>query len=191
MPAETLADAPTDAGGTVDPMQTQNMQDNKTPLASQGRTATQTAHRLQAPRGPDTVMAGTVIAAALVTGIKSDMPGDIIATVTEPVYDSASHRNVLIPQGARLMGRYNSQVAYGQSRVQAVWERIIMPDTSSVVLDNLAAADPAVYAGLEDAVDWHWDRILKGAVLTTILGVGAELAAPQYQGGRDGPVEIG
>src|SRR3546814_12390324 len=88
------------------------------------------------------------------------------------------------------MGRYNSQVAYGQSRVQAVWERIIMPDTSSVVLDNLAAADPAGYAGLEDAVDWHWDRILKGAVLTTLLGVGAALAAPQNPGGREGPVVI-
>src|SRR3546814_17256425 len=110
MPAETLADAPTDAGGTVDPMQTQNMQDNKTAFASQGRTATQSAHRLQAPRGPDTVMAGTVIAAALVTGIKSDMPGEIIATLTEPVSDSPSTRNLLIPQGARLEGRYNNQV---------------------------------------------------------------------------------
>lgn len=135
-------------------------------------------------------MAGTVIAAALVTGIKSDLPGDISATVTEPVYDSATHRNVLIPQGARILGRYNSQVAYGQSRVQAVWERIIMPDTSSVVLDNLTATDPAGYTGLEDEVDWHWSRILAGAALTTLLGVGAELAAPQNQGGGDGRVVI-
>lgn len=181
---------PPDAGGAVDALQTQNMQDNKVAFAGQGRTATQSAHRMEAPRGPDTVMAGTVIAAALVTGIKSDVPGDIIATVTEPVYDSATRRNVLIPQGARLMGRYNSQVSYGQSRVQAVWERIIMPDTSSIVLDNLAAADPAGYAGLEDDVDWHWNRILAGAALTTLLGVGAELAAPQNQGTGDGRVII-
>lgn len=190
IPAQAFANASADTGGAVDAVQTQNMQDNKTAFASQGRTVTQSAHRLEAPRGPDTIMAGTVIAAALATGIKSDIPGDIIATVTEPVYDSATHRNVLIPQGARLMGRYNSQVAYGQSRVQAVWDRLIMPDTSSIVLDNLAAADPAGYAGLEDDVDWHWDRILAGAALTTLLGVGAELAAPQNQGGANGSVVI-
>jgi len=190
MPDGAMADAVAGAGGPVEPMQTQNMQDNKTAFASQGRTATQSAHRLEPPRGPDTVMAGTIIAAALVTGIKSDLPGDIIATVTEPVYDSATHRNVLIPQGSRLMGRYNSQVAYGQSRVQAIWDRIIMPDTSSIVLDNLTAADPAGYAGLEDEVDWHWDRILAGAALTTLLSVGVELAAPQNQGSGDGRVII-
>jgi type IV secretion system protein VirB10 len=187
LPGDAFTGLASDAGGAV---QTQNMQDNKAAFASQGRAATQSAHRLEAPRGPDTLMAGTVIAAALITGIKSDVPGDIIASVTEPVYDSASHRNVLIPQGARIMGRYNSQVSYGQSRVQAVWDRIIMPDTSSIVLDNLAAADPAGYAGLEDDVDWHWNRILAGAALTTLLGVGAELAAPQNQGTGDGRVVI-
>src|SRR3546814_16966691 len=92
------------------------MQDNKGAFAGQGRTATQSAHRMEAPRGPDTITAGTVISAALVTGIKSDMPGDIIATVTEPVYDSATRSNVLIPQGARLMGRHNSQVARSEER---------------------------------------------------------------------------
>lgn len=191
LPDAGLVSLPQSEGSPpVDTVQTQNMQDNKTAFAGQGRTATQSPYRLEAPRAPDTLMAGTVIAAALVTGIKSDLPGDISATVTEPVYDSATHRNVLIPQGARILGRYNSQVAYGQSRVQAVWERIIMPDTSSVVLDNLTATDPAGYTGLEDEVDWHWSRILAGAALTTLLGVGAELAAPQNQGGGDGRVVI-
>ena len=123
-------------------------------------------------------MAGTVIAGALVTGIKSDLPGDVIGTVTEPVYDSAAGKFLLIPQGAH-PGQYNSQVSYGQSRVQVVWNRIILPDTSSLKLDNLAGTDPAGYAGLEDGVDWHWDRVFAGAALTTLLGVGAELAAPQ------------
>jgi len=177
-------------GGAVDGVQTQNMQDNKIAFAGQGRTVTQSAHGLEAPRKRNTLMAGTVIAAALMTGIKSDLPGDIIATVTEPVYDSATHSNVLIPQGARLMGRYNSQVAYGQSLTQGVLDRIVMPDTSSVVLDNLAATDPAGYVGLEDDVDWHWTRILAGAALTTLLGVGAELAAPQNQGSGNGRVVI-
>lgn len=169
----------------VDAVQTQNMQGNKAAFASAGSAATQSVHGLQGPRAPDTLMAGTLIAAALVTGIKSDLPGDIIATVTEPVYDSATGQHVLIPQGSRLMGRYNSQVAYGQSRVQAVWDRIILPDTSSVTLDNLAATDPAGYAGLEDQVDWHWDRVLAGAALTTLLGVGAELAAPENRAEGD------
>ena len=130
------------------------------------------------PASPYQVMAGTVIAGALVTGIKSDLPGDVIATVTEPVYDSATGKFLLIPQVAH-PGKYNSQVSYGQSRVQVVWNRVILPDTSSLTLDNLVGTDPAGYAGLEDDVDWHWNRIVAGAVLTTLLGVGAELAAPE------------
>ncbi|WPC06187.1 TrbI/VirB10 family protein [Pseudomonas benzenivorans] len=133
---------------------------------------------LQMPESPYQVMAGTVIAAALVTGIKSDLPGDVIATVTEPVYDSATGQHVLIPQGSRLLGRYNSQVSYGQSRVQVVWQRVILPDTSSFQLDNLVGSDTAGYAGLEDGVDWHWDRLVAGAAMTSLLGIGAELAAP-------------
>lgn len=133
---------------------------------------------LQMPDSPYQVMAGTVIAAALVTGIKSDLPGDVIATVTEPVYDSATGQHILIPQGARLLGRYNSQVSYGQSRVQVVWHRVILPDTSSFQLDNLVGTDAAGYVGLEDGVDWHWDRIVAGAAMTSLLGIGAELAAP-------------
>ncbi|OUL96531.1 conjugal transfer protein TrbI [Paraburkholderia hospita] len=111
--------------------------------------------------------------------MKSDLPGDVIATVTEPVYDTAIGRFLLIPQGSRLAGKYNSQVSYGQSRVQAVWNRVILPDTSSFQLDNLVGSDPAGYAGLEDGVDYHWGRIVAGAVLTTLLSVGAELAAPE------------
>ena len=137
------------------------------------------------PASPYQVMAGTVIAAALVTGIKSDLPGDVIATVTEPVYDTATGKFLLIPQGSRILGKYNSQVSYGQSRVQMVWNRIILPDTSSLALDNLVGTDPAGYAGVEDEIDRHWSRILVGAALTTLLGVGAELAAPENrQGGN-------
>jgi type IV secretion system protein VirB10 len=140
---------------------------------------------LQMPESPYQVMAGTVIPAALVTGIKSDLPGDVIATVTEPVYDSASGQHVLIPQGARLLGRYNSQVSYGQSRVQVVWQRVILPDTSSFQLDKLVGTDAAGYAGLEDGVDWHWDRIVAGAAMTSLLGIGAELAAPSNRADGD------
>lgn len=124
-------------------------------------------------------MAGTVIPAALMTGINSDLPGQVIATVSEAVYDTATGRHLLIPQGSRLIGRYDSQVAFGQRRVLLVWTRLILPDTSSVALDRLPGIDPAGYTGLEDGVDWHWDRILAGAALSTLLGIGAELAAPE------------
>jgi len=162
-----------------DPTTAQNRQDQKQAFLQSASTPTQNSGHLTLPASPYQVMAGTVIAAALVTGIKSDLPGDIIATVTEPVYDTATGRFLLIPQGSRLLGHYNSQVSYGQSRVQVVWNRVILPDTSSLTLDNLIGTDPAGYAGLEDDVDWHWNRIFAGAALTTLLGVGAELAAPE------------
>lgn len=173
----------------------QNRQDQKEAFLAQGGVAdTRNSGALQLPASPYQVMAGTIISAALVTGIQSDLPGDVIATVTEPVYDTATGRYVLIPQGSRLLGKYNSQVSYGQSRVQVVWNRVILPDTSSIALDKLVGTDAAGRAGLEDGVDWHWDRILAGAALTTLLGVGAELAAPENRqdgnriviAGRDG-----
>lgn len=164
----------------IDPITRQNRQAQKEAFLNNAAfTETRNSADLQAPASPYQVMAGTVIPAALVTGINSDLPGDVIATVTEPVYDTATGRHVLIPQGSRILGRYNSQVSYGQTRVQVVWHRVILPDTSSFQLDNLAGTDPAGYAGLGDGVDWHWDRLFAGAALTTLLGVGAELAAPE------------
>lgn len=171
------------AAQPADPTAVQNRQDQKEAFLKGGSTETRNSGNLQMPTSPYQVMAGTVIAGALVTGIKSDLPGDVIATVTEPVYDTATGRFLLIPQGSRILGKYNSQVSYGQSRVQVVWNRIILPDTSSLKLDNLAGTDPAGYAGLEDGVDWHWDRVFAGAALTTLLGVGAELAAPENRNG--------
>ncbi|OAI58758.1 conjugal transfer protein TrbI [Ralstonia solanacearum] len=173
------------AAQPADPTAVQSRQDQKEAFQKAGTTETRNSGNLQMPTSPYQVMAGTVIAAALVTGIKSDLPGDVIGTVTEPVYDTATGRFLLIPQGSRIFGKYNSQVAYGQSRVQVVWNRVILPDTSSLTLDNLAGTDPAGYAGLEDGVDWHWDRIFAGAALTTLLGVGAELAAPENRQGGD------
>jgi len=186
-PASTAAHPP-------DPTAVQNRQEQKEAFLQAGTTETRNSGNLQLPASPYQVMAGTVIAGALVTGIKSDLPGDVIGTVTEPVYDTATGKHLLIPQGSRILGRYNSQVSYGQSRAQVVWNRIILPDTSSLTLDNLVGTNPAGYAGLEDGVDWHWDRVFAGAALTTLLGIGAELAAPENRqdgdriiiAGRDG-----
>lgn len=174
----------------VDPTAAQNRQEQKAAfVANAGETATRNPASLQMPVSPYQVMAGTVIPAALVTGINSDLPGQVIANVTEAVYDTATGRYLLIPQGSRLIGRYDSQVSFGQRRVLLVWTRLILPDTSSIALDRLPGIDPAGYAGLEDGVDWHWDRILAGAALSTLLGVGAELAAPD-RSGSDGKVII-
>jgi type IV secretion system protein TrbI len=163
-----------------DPTAVQNRQDQKDAfIAKAGDTSTRNPGGLQLPASPYQVMAGTIIPAALVTGINSDLPGQVIANVSEAVYDTATGRHLLIPQGSRLIGRYDSQVAFGQRRVLLVWTRLILPDTSSVALDRLPGIDPAGYAGLEDGVDWHWDRILAGAALSTLLGIGAELAAPE------------
>ncbi|MFK4754656.1 TrbI/VirB10 family protein [Oceanobacter antarcticus] len=178
--------------GETDPIALQNRQQQKEAFLSNAAfTETRNPGDLQAPESPYQVMAGTVIPAALVTGINSDLPGDVIATVTEPVYDTATGRHVLIPQGSRILGHYNSQVSYGQTRVQVVWHRVVLPDTSSFQLDNLAGTDPAGYAGLEDGVDWHWDRLFAGAALTTLLGVGAELAAPENRQDGDRVVIAG
>jgi type IV secretion system protein VirB10 len=124
---------------------------------------------------PWTLSAGTIIPASLVTGLNSDLPGMIVAQVTGNVRDSASGRAVLIPQGARLIGEYDSAVAFGQQRALVVWQRIVFPDGSSVDLDNMPATDSAGYAGLEDKVDFHEWRLLKGIALSSLLGIGSEL----------------
>ena len=177
----------------TDPTAVQNRQDQKQAfIANGGPTndgATRNPASLQLPTSPYQVMAGTLIPAALVTGINADLPGQVIANVTEAVYDTATGRFLLIPQGSRLIGRYDSQVSFGQRRVLLVWTRLILPDTSSIALDRLPGLDPVGYAGLEDGVDWHWDRLLAGAAMSTLLGVGVELAAPD-RGNNDGKIII-
>ncbi len=137
-PASALSGFDPTAAQPPDPTAAQNRQDQKEAFLKAGSTETRNSGNLKMPASPYQVMAGTVIAGALVTGIKSDLPGDVIATVTEPIYDTATGRFMLIPQGSRILGRYNSQVSYGQSRVQVVWNRIILPDTSSLTVMTLA-----------------------------------------------------
>ena len=130
--------------------------------------------RLEKPVSPYVVQAGTVIPAALITGIRSDLPGQIIAQVTQDVYDSPTGHYLLIPQGAKLIGQYDSSVTFGQNRVLLVWTRLIMPDGESIVLDRLPGADTQGYAGLYDQVNNHWGMLFEGAILSTVLSVGAE-----------------
>ncbi|ABQ33727.1 MAG: TrbI/VirB10 family protein [Bradyrhizobium sp.] len=157
---------------------TQNGQDRKQLFVNAPIDRRTTApDRLLRPASPYVVQAGTIIPAALMTGIRSDLPGQITAQVTEAVYDTPSGRAKLIPQGARLIGIYDSQVAFGQSRVLLVWTRLIMPDGRSIVLERQQGTDAGGYSGLEDDVDNHWAELFKAALLSTTLGVGAELGS--------------
>ncbi len=166
-----LADAP-----PIDPNAIQNMQDRKLAFVNApADRRTVSSDRLAQPASRYVLQAGAVIAAALVTGIRSDLPGQITAQVTENVYDSPTGRYLLIPQGAKLIGVYDSQIAFGQSRVLLVWNRLILPDGRSIVLERQPGADAGGYSGLEDEVDHHWLRLAGAAALSTILGVGTQL----------------
>ena len=117
--------------------------------------------RLTPPASPYILQAGAVIPAALITGIRSDLPGQITAQVTENVYDSPTGSLLLIPQGTRIIGQYDDGVTFGQRRVLLVWNRLILPDGRSIVLERLPGADAGGYAGLEDGVDYHWWDLMK------------------------------
>jgi type IV secretion system protein VirB10 len=132
--------------------------------------------RVAAPASPYILQAGAVIAAALITGIHSDLPGQITAQVTENIYDSPTGRILLVPQGTRVVGQYNNSVQFGQSRVLLVWNRLIFPNGRSIVLERQPGADAEGYAGLQDGVDYHWWELAKAAGLSTLLSIGAELA---------------
>jgi type IV secretion system protein VirB10 len=133
-------------------------------------------HPLRPAPSPWTLTAGTIIPSSLITGLNSDLPGTVLAQVTEPVRDSATGRTVLIPQGARLIGSYDNVVAFGQRRALVTWQRIVFPDGSSFRLENMPATDVSGFSGVEDRVDFHTWRLLKGIALSTLLGVGTELS---------------
>ena len=147
----------------------------KSALASRSGAAGVSSHRLEAPPSPYVLSAGSVIPASLITGLNSDLPGLVTAQVTERVFDTATGRILLIPQGARLIGRYDSKIAFGQRRAMLVWERLVMPDGASLELDNAPATDAAGYAGVADGVDFHTWQLLRGIGMSTLLGVGTEL----------------
>jgi type IV secretion system protein TrbI len=133
--------------------------------------------RLNAPADAHILHAGSIIPAALITGIRSDLPGQITAQVTQNVYDSPTGRILMIPQGSRLIGDYDADVAFGQSRVLVAWNRLILPDGRSITLERQPGADPRGFAGLQDRTDYHWGGVIKAALVSTVLGVGAELGS--------------
>ncbi|WP_088347336.1 MULTISPECIES: TrbI/VirB10 family protein [Rhodomicrobium] len=142
-------------------------------------------HQLEKPASPYQLLAGSIIPASLLSGLNSDLPGFVIAQVTEHVFDSVTGSHLLIPQGSRLIGRYDSVVAFGQERALVIWQRIIRPDGASIVIENLPATDTGGYSGLADQIDLHSWKLLKGVALATVLGVGSSLAFGAGSGDSD------
>jgi type IV secretion system protein VirB10 len=138
--------------------------------------------RIMPPVSAYVLQAGAVIPAALVTGIRSDLPGQISAQVTENVYDSPTGRWLLVPQGSRIVGQYDSGVGFRQRRVLLVWNRLIFPNGRSIVLERQPGADAGGYAGLEDGVDYHWGELFKAAALSTVLSIGAQTGSSGQEG---------
>jgi type IV secretory pathway VirB10-like protein len=127
---------------------------------------------LHAPASPYTVMAGSVIPAVLIGGINSDLPGPVLAQVSENVFDSATGRSLLIPQGSRLIGAYQNAAAYGQQRVQIAWRRLIFPNTSSMDLPQMPGTDQGGYTGLTDEVNSHYLATFGTAALMSLISAG-------------------
>jgi type IV secretion system protein VirB10 len=177
----TVSPAPTEGAANsrlaLDPERDPNGQQRKSDfLATKDETSDINPHALLPAASPWTLSAGSAIAASLITGLSSELPGLVTAQVTENTYDSVTGRTLLIPQGSRLIGSYDSVIAFGQKRALVVWQRIMLPDGSSVRIDNVPASDTAGYAGLSDKVDVHTWQLLKGVALSTLLGVGTELS---------------
>ncbi|CAN7697054.1 TrbI/VirB10 family protein [Mesorhizobium sp. LjRoot246] len=179
----TVADAmsgltPSAEPPAIDQGSAQNVQDRKLAFVNaEPDRRTVSSDRLAEKTSPYVVQAGTVIPAALITGIRSDLPGEITAQVTENVYDTPTGSYLLVPQGAKMIGQYDSQVTFGQSRVLLVWNRLIMPDGTSILLERQQGADAEGFSGLEDEVDHHWGQLFRAAALSTLLGIGTSLGS--------------
>ena len=148
-----------------------------------GTNPSSPAVALQPAASPYTVMAGNVIPAVLISGINSDLPGPILAQVSQNVLDSASGKSVLIPQGSRLIGAYQNANSYGQQRLAIAWQRLIFPNTTSMTLPSMPGADQSGYAGLSDQVDHHYLATFGTAALISLISAGQQIGQMATFGG--------
>lgn len=142
-------------------------------------------HFRQPQRAVLEIKSGTIIPCVLITGINSDLPGNCLGQVTEDVYDSATGKNMLIPKGSKVIGTYDNRIAYGQSRVLAVWSKLIYPDGSTLMLENLSAADQAGYTGYKGEINRHWNTLIGSALVVSLLGAGVDIATPSNRSNSD------
>ncbi len=135
--------------------------------------------KIQNPQSIYEIKTGTIIPAILISGINSDLPGNILAQVRENIYDSISGRYLLIPQGAKLQGIYDAQISYGQKRVLIAWQRLILPNGQTLQLFGMPGTDVNGYAGFQDIVNNHYTRLFGSALLMSMVSAGLQLSQPQ------------
>lgn len=160
-----------------------NLQVRKETFLAQAKPSSYLPYQKEAPLSPFEVKQGTVIPALMITGINSDLPGQIIAQVSQNVFDSVTGQKLLIPQGTKIVGSYDSFVALGQERALVAWRRLIFPDGKSLELLNMAGADQAGFAGFSDQVNNHYLRTFTGAILLSLIGSGYQLSQPAQRVG--------
>lgn len=171
----------------------QNMQDEKHAFmkANQRVEDDYLSSHVDNPMSAFELQAGTIIPGVLVTGINSDLPGQITGQVRSNVYDSIAGKHLLVPQGAKMVGVYDSKVAYGQQRVLIAWQRIIFPNGQSMNLQGMPGVDLSGYSGFKDVVDNHYFKIFGSVVLVSALGAGAQLAQPAKESSPFAPPSVG
>lgn len=155
----------------------QNMQQEKRSFSSSDqRSKFYLQSSLQSPISPYEVKAGTMIPAVLITGINSDLPGKIVGQVSQNVYDTVTGQYLLIPQGTKIIGTYDSKVSYAQERVLMVWTRLILPNGDSLDLEGMDGTDASGFSGLMDKVNNHEGKVTTGVLISSILSAGAKIA---------------
>lgn len=153
-------------------------------LRNPGRLPHRVSGTLQTPLTPYELRAGSVIPAALITAIHSDLPGDLIAQVSDNVYDAETGRHLLIPQGSRLLGTYSSDILKGRNRVLVVWQRLILPNGKSISLDAMPGVDQTGAAGLHDQVDYHVENVVGATALSSAIAFTGNLARSRSEDGE-------
>ncbi|RYZ91118.1 MAG: hypothetical protein EOP04_01585 [Proteobacteria bacterium] len=159
-----------------------NLQGRKETFYGQEKTSAYLPYRKESPLSPYEVKQGTVIPGIMVTGINSDLPGQIIAQVSQNVYDSTTGKSLLIPQGTKIVGSYDSVVAIGQERAMVAWRRLIYPDGMSLELLNMPGADQGGYSGFSDQVNNHYFKIFGSAIMLSLVGAGYQISQPHSNG---------
>lgn len=177
LPADqTQPSAPTAAPPSLNGMADPNLQQRKNDFVERAgvNKSTTLDEAIHIPRSPYEILAGSIIPTSLITGIDSDLPGQIIGQVRENVYDTVTGQHLVIPQGSRLLATYDSMVGFGQERVLVCWNRVIRPDGISITLECMPGTDLAGYSGFADDVDHHWWRIITGIALGSLVSAAAQ-----------------
>ncbi len=139
-------------------------------------------HAIQDPISPYQITAGTILPAVLITGINSDLPGQIIAQIRENVYDTATGRYLLVPQGTKVIGTYDNMISWAQERVMQVWSRLVFPNGSSILLEGMPGGDLAGNSGLADSVNYHYAKLASAVLLSAFLSAGAKSYGGNVEG---------